>query len=326
MTRGWSVLYPHRRVPWAALAADGVTPARYHPDSGVVERADPSTDPALPGLAALLRGHTLVSYRPGRRAVLAGTRAGRRCYVKVVRPSKAAELAFRHALMAQAASAAGLDVPDIISVEPSTGVVVISALDGPTLHSSLWWTEPEALARLGAAMARLAGTPAPEGLARRDDDAAWWLDAVRRWDPDATAGMFDRIEAFVAGSASVSQTALVHGDLHDKNLIVTGTGFGIIDLDSSAAGPEITDLAGLLSHVELRAVQTEVATTMRDRVSRSLVHGYSTVRPVDCAELAFAVGRELARLAAVYRFRHPGAELCERLLTRAERIARGQLR
>jgi Ser/Thr protein kinase RdoA (MazF antagonist) len=323
MIEGWSVLYPHRRTPWAALAADGVTPVRYHPESGLVERADPCADPALPGLAGLLDEHALVSYRPGRRAVLTGTRAGRRCYLKVVRPSKAAELASRHAVMALAASAAGLDVPDILSVDASQGVVVVSALDGPTLHSALWLTDPGSLARLGESLGRLAAAPAPEGMPRWEVDAAWWLEAVRRWDSEATAGMCRRIESIVSGSASSVRTALVHGDLHDKNLIVTGNGFGIIDLDSSATGPDITDLTGLLSHVELRAAQAEVAPTMRDRVSRAVLHGYRSVRPVDPDELTAAVATELARLACVYRFRRPGAELCERLLTRAERIARG---
>ncbi|MGF1667046.1 MAG: phosphotransferase [Acidimicrobiia bacterium] len=324
MSPDWSVLYPHRRTPWAAVAADGVTPIRYHPDSAVVEPADPFADSALPGLAALLDGHALVSYRPGRRAVLTGTRAGRRCYLKVVRPSKAAELASRHALMAQAASAAGLDVPEILSVEAAKGVVVLSALDGPTLHSALWRTDPGSLAGLGASLARLAATPAPEGAARREVDAAWWLEVVRRWDPDATAGMCERIEALLPGSAGVPSTALVHGDLHDKNLIVTRTGFGIIDLDSSAAGPDTADLTGLLAHVELRAAQADVAPAMRDRVSRSVLHGFSSVRPVDVDGLSAAVAGELARLVCVYRFRRPGAEMCERLLGRAERLARGR--
>jgi Ser/Thr protein kinase RdoA (MazF antagonist) len=323
MTQDWSVLYPHRRTPWAALAADGVTPIRYHPESGTVERADPSTDSALPGLAGLLDHHALVSYRPGRRAVLTGTRAGRRCYLKVVRPSKVAELACRHAVMARAASAAGLDVPDILSVDASRGVVVVSALDGPTLHSALWRTDPGSLAGLGESLARLAANQPPHGMPRWDVDAGWWLEAVRRWDPDVTVGMCQRIEAIMSDSSSASPTALVHGDLHDKNLIVTGNGFGIIDLDSSAAGPDIADLTGLLAHVELRAAQADVAPAMRDRASRSVLHGYSSVRPVDPDQLWPAVAGELARLACVYRFRRPGAELCGRLLARAERIARG---
>ncbi|WP_396134697.1 phosphotransferase [Cellulomonas sp. ATA003] len=48
----------------------------------------------------------------------------------------------------------------------------------------------------------------------------------------------------------------VHRDLHDKQLLVDGSGgIGLLDFDLAAAGEAALDLANLLVHLELRVHQ-----------------------------------------------------------------------
>jgi tRNA A-37 threonylcarbamoyl transferase component Bud32 len=316
MRQEWSIVYPHRRTPWAALAADGVTPARFDPETGLTEPVDPAADAALPGLAHVLGLGRLVSYRPGRRAVVATGD----CHIKIVRPGRVADMVARHEVLAATAIRAGLRAPAVLWTDDSVGAMALETIAGTTLNASMWTVAPDRMAELGSAIALVASSHAVPPLAPRSDDASWWLEAVARWDQAPMPGMLRRLDALLSIVVPTGAGSTVHGDLHDKNVIVTSDGFALIDLDGAAAGSSSTDLVAMVAHFELRAVQGDVPEGMRDRQIRSLVSGFESV--LTPRGLAPAVARELARLVCVYRFRQAGRPLSATLLDRAERLQR----
>jgi tRNA A-37 threonylcarbamoyl transferase component Bud32 len=122
----------------------------------------------------------------------------------------------------------------------------------------------------------LEGDPGPEVASRLGRHVAWWHAAVRTH-PDAIAGVdgraafedlrvdpYYRVAAArnpeVAGLVEAvrermlaTRTALVHGDLSPKNVLV-GDGAWLIDFEVAHVGDPTFDLAFLLNHLALKAI------------------------------------------------------------------------
>src|SRR5688572_23070137 len=149
------------RVTWPDGAATDemlvATTGRLHPSALVLEAGDVQVgvwrvphDPWLPGLAAITdparlgplldaldvapgrAEHRIVSYRPGRRAVVRVRRAGVTLFVKVTRPDQAQPLHDRHVALAPA-----VPVPRSLGVDPARGLVVLQGLGGTLLRHRL---------------------------------------------------------------------------------------------------------------------------------------------------------------------------------------------
>lgn len=144
--------------------------AHWRPGQPRVQPVAPADDAALPGLAATLAADgMLVGHRLGKRAVVR-TSDG---YAKVVRPSRAAPAAARHAAVrtALASVRGGPAVPDLLGVDEASGVLRFAAVPGQSLEAGVGaWEAAEATKigrRLGSVL-RSFGTARLDGLPTHD--------------------------------------------------------------------------------------------------------------------------------------------------------------
>ncbi|WP_196073216.1 phosphotransferase family protein [Nakamurella alba] len=263
-------------------------------------------DPRLPGLARRIAGGgVLVSHRVGRRAVL--TDRDRRTFTKVVRASRLPGLLEA----ARASSVLGVTVPEIVAVDGDA--VTTAALPGRSLHELIAAADPALpgmVRAVGRALAALHAAEPPDGLPVHDSAAELavtrrWEDLARRWGaalPTAATPPRPRTARGVA----------LHRDLHDKQLLIGGTGptgdpatdsgpeVGFIDFDLLAIGDPALDLANLLEHLRWREVHGGHRGAAGLRAA--LLDGYDPSAAVRAA-LPFHCALTRRRLAAVYHFR-----------------------
>lgn len=238
-------------------------------------------DPVLPGLAHLLidgpswgapgTGASLevVSLRPLRSAVVRNDDGERARYAKVVPPEDVAELVTRHRVAARS----GVPVPEVLEVDERWGVVWLSALPGVSHRPDLLAAAADEVVDV---VLRLRSTPidpadgdlrpAPDLLGQAEHHVAMLEDLDAELGAQAQASL-----RWAAGRRSVgrlSSTGVVHGDLHDGQILVDdGRVSGLIDLDTLGVGDVADDLgrlAGrLVSRGEQAAAQQVIAAAER---------------------------------------------------------------
>lgn len=319
----------HVAAQTRALAPD--TGVRHLPGTGIVVQPG-GADRRLPGLHSRVgeSGARLVAHRPERRAVVRDCAPGRAVtYTKVVRPGRLADVV-RGARL----DVAGVALAEVVDVDESRSAMTTLALPGRSLFALLGdpaTTVPDAASagrRVGAALATfhrgpLAAHPGP--LPRHD--AADELRVARRWvglaagfgllgalTDDVTRGLA-AAAARLAGAPSAG--ALVHRDLHDKQVLVAGDGVGLLDLDLAAVGEPALDVANLLVHVELRAHQGRCRWAVAAACASALRKAYAAGAGPRDERLDRAAGYELTariRLACVYAFRPPHSHIATALL------------
>ena len=191
----------------------------------------------------------LLAYRPRRRAVVVATTPTHQLFLKCVPPDKAEALHRRHT----ACQAAGVPVPKAVGYDPALGLLVLTPLRGSALRAAL-------LAPPGAAL------PAPAYLVQLlDTFADVELDDPARSPTRQARGHAALLRAVLpSGAAQVdellgqvrsrcdgdSRRAVVHGDLHDDQLLVTdGVVTGVVDVDGAGIGHPADDAANLLAHL-----------------------------------------------------------------------------
>jgi aminoglycoside phosphotransferase (APT) family kinase protein len=234
-------------------------------------------DPALPGLEAAVTPPgvaaiagaivgsspqlTMRAYRPARRAVVHAVGELGEAYLKVVRPSAFdAMVAIHHAL-----STAGLPVPEVLAGDPDQAILVLRALPGDVLRDRLragarpWPPAGEIVALLD----RLAEVEPPSGLAPVSPisrGVATHLTMLERAfgtpDPLIDEVRARLVEAWSAGDPHpVMPVGLIHGDLHEAQLLVEGAAItGLLDIDGVAPGDRADDLGRLLGHLSAMAL------------------------------------------------------------------------
>lgn len=270
-------------------------------------------DRHLAGLAPLLArpGATLLSHRAERRAVVRlDGRDGER-YAKVLRPERiaAAAAALRGA---SEAAGAGFETPELLAVDLAAGVVISAKVAGAPLHELLGTDAAGAATRAaGRAIAALHAAEPPPGAAGRDGAAAevaairTWLGLLESYAPEigrATAASAGDVLRGLA-DAPAAEAVLVHRDLHDKQIFVDPDGrVGLLDFDTLATGPAAIDIANLLAHIELRAVQGLCSAECARKLAAELLAGYSVTREVPDG-LDRWIDAVRLRLACVYSFR-----------------------
>lgn len=281
-------------------------------------------DRRLPGLARVLDGPgtTLVVHRPERRAVVRREAPAATTYLKMVRPGR---------LPAVVGSVEGLGTPAVVDHDPATGTIEHAALPGTSLHEMLddpAFPEADvvaAFAATGAAVRRLHGAVPP--VAARSHDAAAEAGVAARWAEHALVHRVlapveaERVRAQAAEVASLLRRhpapgpgALIHRDLHDKQVLVTATGdVGILDLDTLARGDAALDVANLVVHLELRALQGHCGPGLARAAADAFFDGYRPDRGLRERLAAYAAASRL-RLACVYAFRPRWSRLGGRLL------------
>jgi aminoglycoside phosphotransferase (APT) family kinase protein len=110
--------------------------------------------------------------------------------------------------------------------------------------------------------------------------------------------------------------APAHRDLHDKQIFLDGgPSIGLLDFDTLAAAEPALDVANLLVHLELRALQGECDPDWARRMAEGLLEGYGTKWPGKDRLSAYADATRV-RLACVYAFRPRWGGVSEALLSR----------
>ncbi|UJP40148.1 phosphotransferase family protein [Cellulomonas palmilytica] len=225
-----------------------------HPDDPMLPALRRACDPGL--LAQALPGDwpvstlELVGYRPLRRAVVRAERDGVTWYVKVLRPrdGHADDVVARHLLL----GAAGVPVPRV-AYASDDGLVVLEALGGTPLLDVLVAGRTPALAVVLEVLARF---PA-DALALPERRP--WSSRARAYASalEVRPALAGRAHAVAAGvraglrSTDAGPVVPTHGDLHEGQLLVDGSGrvTGLLDVDTVGPGHLVDDVACLLAHV-----------------------------------------------------------------------------
>lgn len=146
---------------------------------------------------------------------------------------------------------------------------------------------------------------------RDSTDACRWLAArVPAW----LANSYDAVAESLGDPPPSGLRSLVHGDLHDRNVLLDGARGGIIDLDGVGVGDPAIDVGNLAAHVVLRALQRG------DEVADGRAEALAVAAGHPAGESAAPwVARTLFRLAVLYRFRIRWAHLTPILLRESVR-------
>lgn len=282
-------------------------------------------DHKLPALRRVLShdGAVLVAHRPERRAVV---RVSATRYVKVLRPGRTAETV----ASLQLVRPDGLRIPEVVHADDRRGLVTITAVPGRTLSEALSdpATDDEQLAadvkQVGITLRHLHAHAAELSRAVHDvvaevTAAQKWLEAAgshRLLDPDTWQPLVDRVAARLPPPPP--QPALVHRDLHDKQIVLAPTEpVGLLDLDLATYGDPALDLANLLAHLDLRFRQGKCSKQRAALCTAALLEGYSP-EPALVRRVAPYLAITRLRLAGVYSFRPAPAGLVAGLLRAAE--------
>jgi len=267
----------------------------------------------------------LVAHRPERRGVVRRVDGqGRSTYTKVLRPGR-----LRRTVAGASANVRGVTLPRVTATDLEAGTLTCRALPGHTLHDIL--ADPargeesirEIGLAIGEAVAGLHATDPPPALDQRHDAQAEaevthaWLErasALGLLPPQVpVADSVVRLERLL-GEAPCRRTYL-HRDLHDKQLMVDdGLTVGLLDFDLAATGEPALDLANLLVHLELRALQGVCSPARAAACGAGLVAGYAPEPDVWRRVPGYALAARL-RLAAVYSLRPGGSAIGLALLT-----------
>lgn len=302
-------------------AAATPPPAVAVPEAGVLLQPA-GADRRLPALAELLArpGARLLAHRPERRAVVALT-GETTSYVKVVRPGRA-EAVLRATDRAATLAGDVLRIPRVLHYDEGRGTVEFAELPGRTALDVGRTASPERLRTMWTAVGRAVSelhAGSTTGIASHN--ATDELAVTRRWLHLATGyGLLfpDDTEAATAALACgrPGPTGLLHRDLHDKQLLVgpdSGSGIGLLDVDTLAVGERALDIANLLAHLRLRTLQGSLPTSAANLARRSLLAAVEA-HPDTEQRLPAYENAALLRLAAVYAFRPRWYDVARTLL------------
>jgi Ser/Thr protein kinase RdoA (MazF antagonist) len=260
--------YPHD--PWLPMLPQVCYPdivGRTLHDLGVSLGADPSTPIAI----------DVVSYRPGRRAVLRAAQDDRAVYLKVMQPHRSAEIVDRHHRLL----AAGVPVPEVLAHH--NGLVVLAELPGRPLARAVIDEGVDScrgedlvalLDRLPASMYSLSLRPP-------------WTDSVEFYAgivSSSVPALGPRLDALVRaigdGLSALEQRMdmrphdVVHGDFYEAQVFVeNGRVVGLLDIDTVGPGRRADDLACLLAHLSVLADYGNVGRidrAMQERVEEAI--------------------------------------------------------
>jgi len=311
----WHVVHARPSGHWTASTGGG------HPRVAIGEDdrwtdVDPQSDPRLPGLPAALRRGRLVAHRPGRRAVVhSGT-----SYLKVLPPKRVDAFVDRLAIVGPLLPPP-LRAPRVLGVERSLGIVEIESMPGTPFHDLLIGADRAArdaaiefAARLVLALADVDVDVSTIDLpgATAGGEPRAWTTAISRLHPSlaiVNGPLVERLETLLERQQGDDVRSLVHGDLHDRNLLLHGEQGVLIDLDSMGIGDPAVDVGNLAAHLVLRALQ---------RGDGLQIGNADADRLLDAAGASDRqrahVARTLHRLSCVYRLRARWSYLSDDLL------------
>jgi hypothetical protein len=298
-----------RQVAWVAQI-DGAAPAGTHRvriaagEFGVWWYPD---DPRLPGLArAVVAGGLgdlvpagvdasdieVMSMVPLHQAVVriggAAGGAGKPdggvgtiVFVRVVPPDSVASVVD----VLERCRTAGVVVPEVVAVDGTDGIIITAALPGVTLRDRLigggplpdagqLWAMVERLGEVDI-VERSPATLLPSSI----DRYTRRLLSVDGSPGTRIGALADRLRRFDA----CPRTAVIHGDLHDAQLLVDphGAVAGVVDLEDLGIGDQLDDLGRLLAHVLMRGFVGEISEAKATAVTEAWLAGFAGHVDVD---------------------------------------------
>ncbi len=329
----WETCYPRAHDLWPSVARDGnqmLTFGVYERSTDRFRAVEPAQDSDLPALAGWDTRGELIAYRPTRRATVRIDAPDGNRYVKIVRRNRIEQrLRVSRALAtaAQDSAAAFPALPTVLEADETSWTIVFDEVAGRSLRSILETGAPKdterALSDVAASLACFHQAPA-EALdlpLAEPPDLGRWVGYVSEHDSTLARRCRRTLDTVSAGPSS-ELAALVHGDLHDGNVLLDRGRVGLIDLDTAARGDPMNDIGNLGAQLLLRAFQAGRGV----EVARAHAHGFAQAyaaargRAVSGA-FSHAVAQTLFRLACVYRFRRRWLHLPLALLDEADHWA-----
>ena len=232
---------------------------------GKLRRADPRHDRKIPLLISRL-GHALpnsmrfISYRPGRRVVLASTGSGDQSIIKGFRKGRGSSAVKHHQIAMTACEKGIFRVPNLLYRDTGHDFVAMERQAGsaPAIaaeNTSTW-------ASIGAGLRSFQDScdrtglklfSVVEELAVLDELARRFRLCALKLPPAWQAGR-ESLGSLVANLPGTQITA-THRDLHDGQFLVSGHCLHVIDFDLLCQADTALDAGNLLAHIVLRDLQ-----------------------------------------------------------------------
>ncbi len=314
----WTRLHPSGKTPWAAFGQDEETkrerPGSFDPDTAEFRFVAPHEDKKLPGLVDALECGELLTWRVGRRAVVKIKDGTMTLFRKVLPPKKVAESKRRLDLLEYAFEDTQLITPKVVAVDEERWYLDLTELTGKSLGMQLHQSGPPFAAVAGRIVAALHSlSPLPHLPIRKPDDLETWL----RWSILFFPEQARQLEAAFLSLPDpvIGADSIIHGDLHDKNILIEGPKGGLIDLDSVTLGPAARDLGNLMAHFVLRQEQRQLPPQTAQIWEQQFLRSYRIDGPHFSTESVHdEKRRSLFRLSCVYFFRKKWQHVAKRLL------------
>ncbi len=177
-------------------------------------------------------------------------------------------------------------LPEPVGYLPELRMALFSPVPGEPLHHTPRARVPAAMAALGEALGVLHATPAA-GLPAFDrfapDRLATAGVLLRQARPDLADLALDVVVALLAVPHRPAADALLHGDLHPKNILVHGGDIGLVDLDQAAIGPAAAELGATLARLWCPRPHDTIDPATATAAAEALLTSYP--RPPSAAEL-----------------------------------------
>ena len=232
---------------------------------GCLRRARPQQDRKIPLLnscigQSLPSGLTVISYRPGRRVVLASNRPQSDIFLKGYRKGRGTLAVTRHETAFKASGYGAFEVPNLIDCYRDRDLLVMERQHGSTpaldADSASTWSS------VGAALRAFQDACDCSALNTFTsyDELAVLDELARRFQlcdldlPPAWRAGRESLGALAASLPS-SHPGAAHRDLHDGQLLVNGHSLSLLDFDLLCRADTALDAANLLAHMALRDLQ-----------------------------------------------------------------------
>jgi hypothetical protein len=251
-----------------------------------------------------------VRYRPAERAVLrydvAAEDGPAVHYGKVVR-SGAADLAAACSHLHARARAGGPFAPEPTTVVDRLGLVVLPAVEGPSLHAVLFddtiatSDRADACRAAGRAIARLHAGPPSAAVIAPDDASALKgaAGALLAIDPVLGERWAATLHALSVVDAEGADPVPSHGALRTDQIVVGPDGPALLDLDGFCAARPARDLGNLLAYLRWRAMRRPADGPAAAAGRVAFLTGYGDERSLPTAnDLDRHEGLSLLKIAA----------------------------
>jgi aminoglycoside phosphotransferase len=319
----------------ASAIATGAVPAVMHaPDLETVVWTFPNDRRlgGLPALVATVGEPNVVAYAPEKSATAACGPAGAAAFAKVYYDDSGVRtLRLHHRL----ASATEFDVPRGLGYVHERRTLLVGAAEGTRLDEQRGERLLHGLRALGSALARLHATPPPEWLGRFErldpGKLATAAELVGRGQPHLAARAAALLRALEGTSPAAADCALLHGDVHPKNVFVTAAGrIVLIDLDNVGRGDAHADVGSFLAALRYRRLAGPLSAAHERELGEAFLAGYRRAGgELDPGALAWNTAAALLAeraLRAVNRVRPSGLAVLPHVLAEATALVDGRAR